>query len=194
MAVLLLGVPAACAGQNADSAGAAKPSADQKSQDRPTQTLLPADQDQSQSNGTSGPANAEKAAPPKSTSRSAGNARRKHSSRSQKAPAAQVDEPEPRKIVIHRGGASEPVTQIIPGMTLEESNRLRQQAQDLLAAADSDLKKLAIRDLNSSQQETVSQIRHYIDVARSALGEGDIQRAHTLAQKAQLLCDDLVTH
>ena len=97
-------------------------------------------------------------------------------------------------MVIHRGGVSEPATQIIPGMSAEESNRERQQTQDLLAAVESDLKKLAARSLNSGQQETVSQIQHYTDVARTALQEGDIQRAHTLARKAQLLSDDLVKH
>lgn len=195
MAVLLVVVPAACTGQNTDSAVAANPSAGQKSQDKPVPASRPADQDESQSRSdTSSPANVEKAAPRKSSSPRTAIARRKHRSRSQKPAAAPVNESEPRKIVIHRGGASEPVTQIIPGMTLEESNRLRQEAQDLLAAADSDLKKLTIRDLNSSQRETVGQIRHYLDVARSALADGDIQRAHTLAQKAQLLADDLVTH
>jgi hypothetical protein len=101
---------------------------------------------------------------------------------------------EPRKIVIRRGGVTEPVTQIIPGMTLDESNRLRQEAKDLLTTADSDLKKLASRNLNLNQQETVSQIHHYMDIARSALGDGDIERAHTVARKAQLLSDDLVKH
>jgi hypothetical protein len=110
------------------------------------------------------------------------------------APAMQAPpvEEEPRKIVIHRGGASEPVAQIIPGMSLEEARRQRQESEDLLAAADSDIKKLADRHLNSSQLETVSQIHHFMEVARAALKDGDIQRAHTLAQKAQLLSDDLL--
>ena len=107
---------------------------------------------------------------------------------------AQTSDGNPRKRIIRRGGVSEPTTQIIPGMTLDQSNRLRQEAQDLLTAADSDLKKLASRSLNVNQQETVSQIHHYMDIARSALVDGDIERAHTLAQKAQLLSDDLVKH
>lgn len=101
---------------------------------------------------------------------------------------------ETKRIVIRRGGVNEPVTQIIPGMGAEESNRARQETQDLLVAADSDLKKLGSRTLNSAQQGTVSQIQHYLSVARSALNEGDIQRAHTLARKAQLLSEDLVKH
>lgn len=107
---------------------------------------------------------------------------------------AQRSQGEPRKIIIRRGGVSEPITQIIPGMTLDESNRLREEARDLLTAADSDLKKLASRTLNANHQETVSQIHHYMDIARSALRDGDIERAHTVARKAQLLSDDLVKH
>lgn len=107
---------------------------------------------------------------------------------------AQSSNSEPRKRVIRRGGVNEPITHIIPGMTLDQSNRLRQEAKDLLMAADSDLKKLASRSLNVNQQETISQVHRYMDIARSALVDGDIERAHTLAHKAQLLSDDLVKH
>lgn len=96
--------------------------------------------------------------------------------------------------MIHRGGVSEPSSQLVPGMSAEESDRAKQATQDLLSAADSDLKQLASRNLSPSQQETVSQIQLYMKVAHSALQEGDIQRAHTLARKAQLLSDDLVRH
>jgi hypothetical protein len=48
--------------------------------------------------------------------------------------------------------------------------------------------------LNQNQQGLVVQIRQYVDGARSALKESDIQRAHTLAQKAYLLSDDLAKH
>jgi len=40
----------------------------------------------------------------------------------------------------------------------------------------------------------VGQIRNYMVGARSALQEGDLWRANTLAQKAHLLADDLVKH
>jgi len=101
---------------------------------------------------------------------------------------------EPRKIVIHRGGTSEPITQILPGMSQEEADRQRDSAEQLLVAAESGLKELAVRTLNTNQQETVIQVRHYMDIARSALKGNDIQRAHTLALKAYLLSDDLLKH
>ncbi len=118
---------------------------------------------------------------------------RKRHSRTRK-PAPPTGDGEPRKIVIHRGGVSEPVTQILPGISQEEADRQRASAEQLLAAAESSLRELATRSLNMRKQQTVVQIRQYVDVARSALKESDTQRAHTLALKAYLLSDDLVKH
>lgn len=116
----------------------------------------------------------------------------KRRSRAKKpTPAAQS---EPRKIIIRHGGTSEPVAEIVPGITQEEANRQREGAEQLLTAAESSLKELASRSLNPNQREMVEQIRQYMDVARSALKESDTQRAHTLAQKAYLLADDLAKH
>src|SRR5262249_13226214 len=99
---------------------------------------------------------------------------------------------EPRKIVIHRGGAREPVTQILPGISEDEATRQRESAEQLLVATNNALKELEVRTLNANQHDTVVQIRQYIDVAHSALRESDLQRAHTLALKAYLLSDDLL--
>jgi hypothetical protein len=112
--------------------------------------------------------------------------------RKRKSSPASVDEP--RKIVIRHGGTSEPTAQIVPGMPAEEAARLRSEMGQLVSATEVDLQRLAARILNANQQETVIQIRHYLDVARNAMSEGDIQRAHTLAFKAHLLSDDLVKH
>jgi hypothetical protein len=100
----------------------------------------------------------------------------------------------PRKIVVREGGASEPAAQIAPGMTPAEATRQRHNAEQLLGATDDKLKRLAGRTLDAKQQETVGQIRNYIDGARSALKEGDVRRANTLAQKAHLLSEDLLRH
>jgi hypothetical protein len=112
--------------------------------------------------------------------------RRKHS-----APAP---DGAPRKIVVREGGAKEPAAQIAPGMTPVEATRQRQNAEQLLASADDRLKQLAGRTLDTRQQETVAQVRNYMGGARSALKEGDVRRANTLAQKAHLLAEDLVKH
>jgi hypothetical protein len=99
---------------------------------------------------------------------------------------------EPRKIVVREGGASEPAAQIVPGMTPAEATRQRQNAERLLGSAGDQLKQAATRPLDAQRQETAEQIRNYIDGARSALKEGDVQRANTLAEKAHLLAEDLV--
>lgn len=94
--------------------------------------------------------------------------------------------------MVRQGGAKEPAAQIVPGMTPAEATRQRQNAEQWLASADDRLKQLAGRALDTRQQETVGQIRNYMDGARAALKEGDVRRANTLAEKAHLLADDLV--
>ena len=100
----------------------------------------------------------------------------------------------PLKIVVREGGAREPAAQIAPGMTPAEATRQRQNAEQLLRSTDDQLKQLAGRTLDARQQETTGQIRNYMDGARSALQEGDVRRASTLAQKAHLLAEDLLKH
>lgn len=100
----------------------------------------------------------------------------------------------PRKVVVREGGASEPASQIAPDISPAEAVRQRQNAEQLLGSTDEQLKRLAGRTFDAERQETVGQIRNYMDDARSALKEGDVGRANTLAQKAHLLADDLVKH
>ncbi len=96
--------------------------------------------------------------------------------------------------MVREGGANEPAAQIVPGMTPAETTRQRQNAEQWLQSTDDQLKLLAGRTLDAQQQETVGQIHNYLDDARTALKEGDVRRASTLAQKAYLLADDLVKH
>jgi hypothetical protein len=107
---------------------------------------------------------------------------------------ASAREGAPRKIVVREGGAVEPAAQMAPGITPAEATRQRQNAERLLGSADDRLKQLAGRTLDARQQETVGQIRNYVDGARSALKESDVRRANTLAEKAHLLAEDLVKH
>jgi hypothetical protein len=116
--------------------------------------------------------------------------RGKHSNRVAEAnPSA-----EPRKTVIRHGGALEPTAQIVPGMPREEAMHLRLDTEELLASAGGNLRTLGARGLESQPQETMTQIRDYMEKAQSALKDGDVRRAHTLALKAHLLADDLVKH
>jgi hypothetical protein len=100
----------------------------------------------------------------------------------------------PRKIIVREGGTQEPGAQIAPDINPAESARQRQEAEQSLGSTDVQLKQLTGRPLNPQQQESVAQIRNYIQGAHSALKEGDVRRAGTLAEKAHLLSDDLVKH
>ena len=62
----------------------------------------------------------------------------------------------------------------------------------MLQSTEGNLKKISGQSLNTTQQDTVSQIRQFIDQSKEALAGGDMERAHTLAWKAQLLSEDLV--
>jgi hypothetical protein len=114
---------------------------------------------------------------------------RKRSKRSAAAPNGA-----PHKIVVREGGATEPAEQIVPGMTPVEAAHQRQNTEQWLASTGDQLKQLAERTLDARQQDTVAQIHNYMDGARTALKEGDVRRASTLAQKAHLLAEDLVKH
>jgi hypothetical protein len=100
----------------------------------------------------------------------------------------------PKKIVVRHGGAEEPTAQIVTGMTADEADRQRREAELLLSTTDEKLKEIAPRPRDSQQEETVSQIHNYMEGSRSALKQGDVSRAHTLALKAGLLADDLASH
>lgn len=108
-----------------------------------------------------------------------------------KRPSRTAPPAAPRKVVVRRGGAKEPATQIAPGMTPAEAARARQNAEQWLRSTGDQLPRLA-ELTESRQQETVGQIRNYMDGARSALQEGDVRRATTLAEKAHLLAEDLL--
>jgi len=120
-----------------------------------------------------------------------GSARRRRTAKHAATPPADGT---PKKVVVREGGATEPSAQIVAGMTPEEANRKRVDSEQLLTATDRDLAQIAQRTLDAQQQETFAQIRNYVEVARSALKEGDIARAHTLAEKASLLAQDLTKH
>ena len=98
----------------------------------------------------------------------------------------------PRKVIVREGGATEPTTQIVPGIPAEEAARQRENATQLLDSTDMQLKPLAGSNLDAQQSETLGQIRNYMKGARSALQEGDVRKANTLAEKARLLADDLI--
>lgn len=100
----------------------------------------------------------------------------------------------PEKKVVRNGGTADPAIQLAPGVSNEQASRQRQSTTQLLSAADTNLKQISVKQLSPSQQESVSQIRKYMEQAKAAEAAGDLQRAQNLASKARLLSDDLVKH
>jgi hypothetical protein len=97
----------------------------------------------------------------------------------------------PEKKVVRNGGTAAPAAQLAPSISPEQASNQRQNTSQLLAAADANLKQISSRPTKSSQQDSLSQIRKYMEQARAAEQAGDVQRAHNLASKALLLSDDL---
>ena len=67
---------------------------------------------------------------------------------------------------------------------------LRQQTEDSIAAIERGLNGIS-RTLNESEQKTVGHIREFVKQAKAALASGDVEGAHTLAAKAQVLLTQL---
>jgi hypothetical protein len=98
----------------------------------------------------------------------------------------------PPKIIVRQGGSSEPSLQLGAGPNSTQASRQRDAANQLLGSTEANLKKIAGQQLSSNQQETVTQIRQFVDQSKAAVAAGDLERARTLAWKAELLSEDLV--
>ena len=97
----------------------------------------------------------------------------------------------PPKRVIRNGGSSEPSIQLSGGTSGEQASQ-QQSTEQLTAATNENLKKIEGRQLNASQQETVNQIKQFMDQSKAAITAGDPQRGRSLAAKAHLLSAELV--
>jgi hypothetical protein len=97
-------------------------------------------------------------------------------------------------VVVRNGSTNEPTVKLTPAETEKQTSNQIQNVNQLLAGADANLKLISSRTLDSTQQETVKQIRSYMDQARKAIDSGDVEQGRNLAFKAHLLSDDLVKH
>lgn len=98
--------------------------------------------------------------------------------------------PTPKKVV-RNGGSNEPAIQLTGDTTAEHAEEQRSTDQ-LAAATEANLKKIAGHELTPSQQEMVRQIKQFMDQSKEAVAAGDLERGHNLAAKAQLLSEELV--
>jgi hypothetical protein len=62
----------------------------------------------------------------------------------------------------------------------------------MLGTTEANLKKIAGQQLSSNQQDMVTQIRQFVAQSKAAVADGDLDRARTLAWKAQVLSEELV--
>lgn len=112
---------------------------------------------------------------------------------SAKKPMPASDPAAPKKIVVRQGGTSEPAVVLTPGGTSRGAFS-PQMTADLLSATDANLKEATSKPLSATQEETVNQIKLFMEQANAAVKAGDLDRGHNLAIKAHLLSDDLVKH
>lgn len=94
------------------------------------------------------------------------------------------------KVVVRNGGSDEPAESLkgdkaSPGASAGST-------EDLMAAANDNLREISPRELSASQRESVSQIQEFIAQAKAAVAAGDLERGHNLAVKARVLSDELV--
>lgn len=66
----------------------------------------------------------------------------------------------------------------------------RRETEDLIAATEKGLGGIT-RTLNDTEQKTADQIRENLKEAKTALTTGDVDGAHTLAEKAKVLLQEL---
>jgi hypothetical protein len=97
---------------------------------------------------------------------------------------------------VQQGGISEESIQLAGGSS-DEATKKRGDVNRLLKETDDNLKKLTGqklkgRQLSSAEQGSVLQIQQFVEDSQHAAKDGDLERANTLALKAQILSDDLV--
>jgi hypothetical protein len=111
------------------------------------------------------------------------------------AGAAQPTPPKscpPPKVIVRQGGTTEPHIQLAGGPRAAEAARKRDAVNQLLGTTNQNLKKTAGWQLSSSQRDTITQTRQFMEQSKAAMADGDLERARTLAWKAELLSEDLV--
>jgi hypothetical protein len=110
--------------------------------------------------------------------------------------AAKKPAPEPnkqQKAIVKDGGA-QPSTggQLVAGLPQNELDQQREKTAQLLRATDGNIKIILTHSLSPDEEETIRQIRSFMQQARDANKDGDTERAYNLALKANLLSKGLI--
>ena len=110
--------------------------------------------------------------------------------------AANADTPTncpPAKVVVHQGGITEQSIQLAGGQTGNQASSERDTANRMLGTTEENLKKISGRQLNESEQGMVNQIHQFVAQSKTAVAAGNFDRARTLAWKAELLSEELLS-
>ncbi len=99
---------------------------------------------------------------------------------------------QPPIVVIKNGGSKEPTVQLKGDATAEQASKERSTTDQLTAATEENLKKIGERQLSSSQQDVVNQVKDFLEQSKKAIAAGDLDRGRNLAMKARLLSDELL--
>lgn len=94
-------------------------------------------------------------------------------------------------MIVRQGGTSEPSIQLAGGAAGPTSHE-RDTANQMLGTTEANLKKVAGRQLSPNEQDMVNQARQFMEQSKAAVTAGDMERARTLAWKAQLLSEELI--
>ncbi len=87
-------------------------------------------------------------------------------------------------------GNGEPMS-ISPNVPAGDADAQKRDTENLLQTAESNLRRIS-RPLSDGEQGMARQVRNYITQSRLATQDGDFERAHNLAVKAQLLSGELI--
>jgi hypothetical protein len=97
----------------------------------------------------------------------------------------------PPKKVVRNGGSDEPTVELKGGTPTQQAWQ-QSSTEQLRAATEENLKKIADRSLDPSRQEMANQVKQFLEQSKAAVAAGDLDRGHSLALKAHLLSDELV--
>jgi hypothetical protein len=107
-------------------------------------------------------------------------------------PSTTATKPCPPPIkVIKNGGSDEPTVQLQGNTTAAQASQERATTEQLTAATQENLKKIAGVPLSPSQKDMVNQIKDFLEESKKAVASGDLERGRNLAVKARLLSDEL---
>jgi hypothetical protein len=85
----------------------------------------------------------------------------------------------------------EPPARLSPQVGTEAEERLAGEAQRTIQGAEQRLRSIDVKRLAPHQAETYQTVHSFLGLARAALSRKDFPQALNLAQKAQILSDEL---